>query len=111
MKKLFLAVLLLGCWWGGVQAQEGRTAKFLIDGLFFSEAPSDLEGQRYSVSILNKEGEGMMFLITGITLSEKARTYAIPAAQRCPMQIIGCSRQGRQRNSCRCRHKVPSNCR
>ena len=110
MKKLFLAVLLLGCWWGGVQAggvqaQEGRTAKFLIDGLFFSEAPSDLEGQRYSISILNKEGGGKMFLITGITLSEKARTYAIPAA------IIGCSRQGRQRNSCRCRHKVPSNCR
>ena len=81
MKKLFLAVLLLGCWWGGVQAQEGRTAKFLIDGLFFSEAPSDLEGQRYSVSILNKEGGERMFLITGITLSEKARTYAIPAAQ------------------------------
>ena len=81
MKKLFLAVLLLGCWWGGVQAQEGRTAKFLIDGLFFSEAPSDLEGQRYSISILNKEGGGKMFLITGITLSEKARTYAIPAAQ------------------------------
>ena len=37
MKKLFLAVLLLGCWWGGVQAQEGRTAKFLIDGLFLAE--------------------------------------------------------------------------
>lgn len=81
MKKCFLLVLLLVCCWSGTWAQGGRTPKFLIDGLFFSEAPSDLEGQKYSVSILNKEGGETMLLITGLTLSEKAKTYAIPAAQ------------------------------
>lgn len=82
MRKMFLmALLLLGSWWGGVQAQEKKTANFLIDGLFFSEAPSDLEGQKYAISILNKDDGEMMMMVTGITLSDKAKTYAIPVEQ------------------------------
>ena len=58
-----------------------RVAKFLIEGLFFSEAPSDLDGQRYNVSLLKKDGGGTMLLVTGIDLSDKAKTYAIPLSE------------------------------
>ena len=61
-------------------AQE-RVAKFLIEGLFFSEAPSDLDGQRYNASLLKKDGGGTMLLVTGIALSDKAKTYAIPLSE------------------------------
>lgn len=80
MRKMLFIALMLCTGLNGVVAQEGATPKFLIDGLFFSEMPSDLDG-KYAISILKDENGRRMWLITGVTLSEKAKTYAIPVSQ------------------------------
>lgn len=81
MKRvLWMTICLL---WGmcvSALAQK-KEAKFLIDGLFFSEMPSDTEGQKYSISILKNDKGGELFLLSGVKLSEKARMYALPKSE------------------------------
>lgn len=81
MKRfLWITICLL---WGlcvSVLAQK-KEAKFLIDGLFFSEAPSELDGRKYALSILENDKGEKLFLITGLKLSEKARSYALPESE------------------------------
>ena len=57
--------------------------KYLIDGLFFSELPSDLDRRSYNMAILrNEKGEKTIF-ITGVALSEESKRYAIPMDKVC----------------------------
>lgn len=51
--------------------------KFLVDGCFFKEMPSGIEGRQMDIMILkNKEGK-MLMAVRGVTLSEEDKRYAM----------------------------------
>lgn len=51
--------------------------KFLVDGCFFKEKPSGIEGRQIDIMILkNKEGK-MLMALRGVTLSEEEKRYAM----------------------------------
>lgn len=82
-KRLLLAVWLL-CGltmlsWG--QTDGKKEAKLLVDGCFFTESPSELQGAAYQMSILKNDEGRMMLLVTGIKLSEESKKYAIPLSE------------------------------
>ena len=76
MNRLAIALVATMCC--GLQAfpQDGK-ANLLIDTLFFSEKPIEMDRRAYSMSILrNDKGETMIF-VPSMELSEDSRRYAM----------------------------------
>ncbi len=79
---LLLACLLCGMTfsaWG--QKTDSKKPMMLIDGCFFTELPSELQGVTYQVSILKSDDGRMVLLVKGIELSEKSKKYALPLSE------------------------------
>lgn len=84
MKKRLLLTVWLLCGltmlsWG--QTDGKKEAKLLVDGCFFTESPSELQGAAYQMSILKNDEGRIMLLVTGIKLSEESKKYAIPLSE------------------------------
>ena len=76
MKRWLLWGLLCGlCLNGFAQSKE---AKFVIDGLFFSEKPAGLKEQSAVWSVVRNKAGQSMWLLLDATLSEEDRKKAIP---------------------------------
>lgn len=85
MKKLLLGLLLLTA--GTLSAQEARrdtiVPKYLIQGYFFNEKPEALPDSLNFGSIVDSEGNKVIFerFPAGRDLSDRAKAYAIPVEQ------------------------------
>ena len=76
MKRWLLWGLLCGlCLNGFAQSKE---AKYVIDGLFFSEKPAGLKEQSAVWSVVRNKAGQSMWLLLDATLSEEDRKKAIP---------------------------------
>ena len=67
-KRILLAAWLL-CGlilpsWG--QTESKKNPKLLIDGCFFMETPSELNGAKLKMAVLKNEDGRMMMLVTGV---------------------------------------------
>lgn len=81
MRKCLLLIMGLLCGfvllsWG--QSDGKKEPKLLVDGCFFTESPSELQGATYQMSILKSDDGRTMMLVTGIKLSEESKKYAVP---------------------------------
>ena len=81
MRKRLLLMMGLLCGfvmlsWG--QSDGKKEPKLLVDGCFFTESPSELQGATYQMSILKSDDGRTMMLVTGIKLSEESKKYAVP---------------------------------
>ncbi len=79
-KRILLTTWLLYSlmlpFWG--QTESKKEPKLLIDGCFFMETPSELDGAKLKMAVLKSEDGRMMILVTGVKLSENSKTYAVP---------------------------------
>ena len=76
MKKLMLVLLLVLC----VQINSfagGKLPKLLIDGCFFNEMPSDVDGKQIGVIILSDQDGNKIMAIKGVKLSDESKRYAV----------------------------------
>lgn len=76
MKKLLLISLLAMC----ISASSfagGKLPKFLIDGCFFNEMPSDIDGKQISIIILSDQNGNKIMAIPGVKLSDESKRYAV----------------------------------
>ena len=82
-KRLFLMMGLLCGFvllsWG--QSDGKKEPKLLVDGCFFTESPSELQGAAYQMSILKNDDGRTMMLVTGIKLSEESKKYAVSLSE------------------------------
>ncbi|MBS5541045.1 MAG: hypothetical protein KHX52_12120 [Phocaeicola plebeius] len=82
-KRILLAAwLLCGLMlpsWG--QAESKKNPRLLIDGCFFMETPSELNGAKLKMAVLKNEDGRMMMLVTGVKLSENSKKYAVPLSE------------------------------
>ena len=81
MRKRLLLMMGLLCGfvlfsWG--QSDGKKEPKLLVDGCFFTESPSELQGATYKMAILKSDDGRTMMLVTGIKLSEESKKYAVP---------------------------------
>lgn len=81
MRKRLLLIMGLLCGfvllsWG--QSDGKKEPKLLVDGCFFTESPSELQGATYKMAILKSDDGRTMMLVTGIKLSEESKKYAVP---------------------------------
>lgn len=76
MRRKLLTILLATLCTAFAYAQK-EEPKFLVDGCFFKEKPSGIEGRQIDIMILkNKEGK-MLMAVRGVTLSEEEKRYAM----------------------------------
>lgn len=80
MKRMILALLAACCLHTICPAQTGEKAKYLIDGLFFSQIPPDCSKGGFAFFMLKDDEGGVMFYLADATLSEKDRACALPAS-------------------------------
>ena len=82
-KRILLTTWLLYSlmlpFWG--QTESKKEPKLLIDGCFFMETPSELDGAKLKMAVLKSEDGRMMILVTGVKLSENSKTYAVPLSE------------------------------
>lgn len=76
MKKLLLTLLLALCISASSFA-DGKLPKLLIDGCFFNEMPSDVDGKQVGVIILSDQDGNKIMAIKGIKLSDESKRYAV----------------------------------
>ena len=76
-RSILIAGLLCGLWLTGF-AQTKPKAKYVIDGLFFSEEPAELKGKQKMMGVARNDAGEHMRLLLDVTLSEEARRQAIP---------------------------------
>lgn len=84
MRKRLLLMMGLLCGlvmlsWG--QSGDKKEPKLLVDGCFFTESPSELQGAAYQMSILKNDDGRVMLLVTGVKLSEESKKYAVPLSE------------------------------
>ena len=89
MRKRLLLIMGLLCGfvllsWG--QSDGKKEPKLLVDGCFFTESPSELQGATYQMSILKSDDGRTMMLVTGIKLSEESKKYAVPLLEKSSCQ-------------------------
>ena len=80
MNRLIMALAAAMCCGLQVFPQDGK-AKLLIDTLFFSEKPVEMDRRTYSMSILRNAGGETMLFIPSLELGKDSRRYAIPKEQ------------------------------
>lgn len=83
MKRHLLSFAVACVAAAGAFAQSGAVserAKFLIDGCFFSEMPTECEGRDLEVVMLKKEGGGNLMVISNLALTDKSKAYAMPSS-------------------------------
>lgn len=82
-KRILLTTWLLYSlmlpFWG--QTESKKEPKLLIDGCFFMETPSELDGAKLKMAVLKNEDGRMMMLVTGVKLSENSKKYAVPLSE------------------------------
>ena len=77
MKRMVILFgLLCGLWLTGFA--QTKQAKYVIDGLFFSEKPAELESKPSVMGVARNDAGQRMILLLDVTLSEEARKLAIP---------------------------------
>lgn len=76
MKKLLLTLLLALCISASSFA-DGKLPKLLIDGCFFNEMPSDVDGKQVGVIILSDHDGNKIMAIKGVKLSDESKRYAV----------------------------------
>ncbi len=84
MRRRIILLVWLLCgmvlsFWG--QAEGKKEPKLLVDGCFFTELPSELQGATYKMSVLKSDDGRVMLLVTGIKLSEESKKYAVPLSE------------------------------
>ena len=76
-RSILIAGLLCGLWLTGF-AQTKPKAKYVIDGLFFSEKPAELADKPSVMGVARNDAGQFMILELGVTLSDEARKLSIP---------------------------------
>lgn len=78
--KRWIVMMFLACWCGlalRAQTADRPQARFLINGMFFSEAPTELDGNPVSISILRMDDGRKLMYVKGLELSAESKAYAL----------------------------------
>lgn len=76
MRKLIIIIFIVLCACINSFA-DGKLPKLLIDGCFFNEMPSDVDGKQIGVIILSDQDGNKIMAIKGVKLSDDAKRYAV----------------------------------
>lgn len=71
---------------------DGKLPKLLIDGCFFNEMPSDVDGKQVGVIILSDQDGNKIMAIKGVKLSDESKRYAVKR-KMCQTPTTGLSRR------------------